>query len=42
MWPGMIHVFQQFPAELDAARQAIASAGAFLSRHLGLTPTSAT
>ena len=42
IWPGMIHVFQQFPAELDAARQAIASAGAFLSGHLSLTSTAAT
>jgi len=34
-WPGMIHVFQQFPAELHEARQAIASAGQFLAAHLG-------
>lgn len=34
-WPGMIHVFQQFPAELHEARQAITSAGQFLSAHLG-------
>ena len=34
-WPGMIHVFQQFPVELPEARQAIASAGQFLAAHLG-------
>jgi epsilon-lactone hydrolase len=34
-WPGMIHVFQQFPAELPEAREAIAAAGRFLATHLG-------
>jgi acetyl esterase/lipase len=34
VWPGMVHVFQQFPRELQAARQALAEAGAFLARHL--------
>lgn len=34
-WPGMIHVFQQFPAELHEALQAITSAGQFLAEHLG-------
>jgi acetyl esterase/lipase len=36
-WPGMIHVFQQFPTELHEARQALASAGQFLAEHLGAT-----
>ncbi|WP_048440367.1 alpha/beta hydrolase [Caenimonas sp. SL110] len=35
VWPAMIHVFQQFPAELHEARQAMASAGQFLEAHLG-------
>ncbi|WP_375394383.1 alpha/beta hydrolase [uncultured Sphingomonas sp.] len=30
VWPGMIHVFQQFAAELPEARAAIAEIGAFL------------
>lgn len=34
-WPGMIHVFQQFPAELHEARLALASAGHFLAAQLG-------
>lgn len=34
VWPGMVHVFQQFPRELHAARQALAEAGAFLASHL--------
>jgi acetyl esterase/lipase len=34
--PGMIHVFQQFPAQLREAREAIASAGEFLAAHLGV------
>ena len=34
VWPGMFHVFQQFPDELAAARQARASVGAFLRRRL--------
>jgi monoterpene epsilon-lactone hydrolase len=34
-WPGMIHVFQQFPAELPEAREALGAAGRFLAVHLG-------
>ena len=34
VWPGMFHVFQQFPAELIAARQARAAIGAFLRERL--------
>lgn len=30
VFPGMIHVFQQFPRELTEARVALASIGAFL------------
>ena len=37
-WPGMIHVFQQFPAELPQARQALAAGGRFLADHLGAAP----
>lgn len=36
VWPGMIHVFQQFPAELPEAREAIDAAGRFLAAHLGI------
>ncbi len=32
VYPGMIHVFQQFPARLPAAREALAAAGGFLRR----------
>ncbi len=42
VWPGMIHVFQQFPAELTSARLAVASAGAFLAKHLAVTAPSNT
>ncbi len=35
-WDGMVHVFQQFPAELPQAAEAVAAAGQFLRRHLGL------
>ena len=35
IWEGMIHVFQQFPAELVEARQALQSAGVFLRGRLG-------
>lgn len=38
IWPGMIHVFQQFPAELAEARDAIAAAGRFLAAHLRGAP----
>lgn len=34
VWPGMIHVFQQFPAELVEAVQAIEEGGRFLADHL--------
>jgi acetyl esterase/lipase len=37
VWPELIHVFQQFPAELPQAREALAAGGRFLARHLGLT-----
>ncbi len=36
VWPGMIHVFQQFAAELAPARDAISIGGRFLAAHLGL------
>lgn len=36
VWPGMIHVFQQFPGELPEAREAIAAGGRFLAAHLGV------
>ncbi len=39
VWPGMIHVFQQFPSELAAARAAIEAGGAFLAGHLFKTPS---
>jgi monoterpene epsilon-lactone hydrolase len=35
-WPGMVHVFQQFPSELQEAREALAAAGRFLAAHLGV------
>ena len=35
VWDGMVHVFQQFPAELAEARQAIASIGVFVRRQFG-------
>lgn len=38
VWPEMIHVFQQFIAELPEARDAIGQGGAFLSKHLGTHP----
>lgn len=31
IWPGMIHVFQQFPAELPEAREALAAGGRFVA-----------
>lgn len=34
VWENMIHVFQQFPAELIEAREAIESIGRFLQEHL--------
>jgi acetyl esterase/lipase len=39
-WPEMIHVFQQFLAELPQARQALAEGGRFLARHLDRKTTS--
>ena len=39
VWPGMIHVFQQFPGELPEAREAIAAGGRFLAAHLDIEPT---
>ena len=36
VWPGMIHVFQQFPAELSEAGEAIKAIGDFFTRHLDL------
>lgn len=33
VWPEMIHVFQQFAAELSEAREAIAGIGTFLRQH---------
>jgi acetyl esterase/lipase len=38
VWPGMIHVFQQFPTELPQAREALAAGGRFLAAHLGAAP----
>ena len=38
VWEGMIHVFQQFPAELIEAREARQSIGTFLRRHLREEP----
>lgn len=34
IWPGMIHVFQQFPNELPEARQALKQGANFLAVHL--------
>lgn len=34
-WPGMVHVFQQFPIELPEARDALDEGGRFLASHLG-------
>ncbi|WBY03065.1 alpha/beta hydrolase [Ramlibacter tataouinensis] len=38
-WPGMIHVFQQFPGELPEAREALLAGGRFLASHLGRAPS---
>jgi acetyl esterase/lipase len=35
VWPGMIHVFQQFPDALGEADAALAAGGAFLAARLG-------
>ncbi|MFL9499259.1 alpha/beta hydrolase [Rhodopseudomonas palustris] len=34
IWPGMIHVFQQFAGDLPQAHEAIAAGGHFIARHL--------
>lgn len=34
IWPGMIHVFQQFPDDLPEAREAVAAGGRFIASHL--------
>lgn len=39
VWPGMVHVFQQFPAELPEAREALQAGGRFLALHLGIAHT---
>ncbi len=36
VWPGMFHVFQQFPDDLAQAREALGAGGRFLAAHLGL------
>jgi monoterpene epsilon-lactone hydrolase len=41
VWEDMIHVFQQFPADLVEAREAIESIGAFLKKHLSSSVTPA-
>lgn len=41
-WPGMIHVFQQFPHELVQAREALLEGGRFLAGHLGRVLTGET
>ena len=38
IWPGMIHVFQQFPSELPQAREALYAGGRFLAARLGVAP----
>lgn len=38
VWPGMTHVFQQFPAELADARTAIAAGGQFLAAQFDAAP----
>jgi epsilon-lactone hydrolase len=39
IWPGMIHVFQQFPDNLPQAREAVAAGARFLSLHLDAART---
>lgn len=41
VWDGMIHAFQQLPAELAEASEALAAIGAFLRRHLPTTTRTA-
>lgn len=38
-WPGMIHVFQQFPGDLPEARDALDQSGRFLAARLGRVPS---
>ena len=38
VWPGMIHVFQQFPVELLEARNALATGGQFLMAQFEAAP----
>ncbi|HVZ44199.1 MAG TPA: alpha/beta hydrolase [Ramlibacter sp.] len=38
VWPGMIHVFQQFPSELREAHDALAQGATFLAARLGMQP----
>ena len=39
IWPGMIHVFQQFPDDLPEAREAVAAGGKFIATHLATVQT---
>jgi acetyl esterase/lipase len=39
VWPGMFHVFQQFPQELSEARDALVAGGRFLAAHLQAAST---
>jgi monoterpene epsilon-lactone hydrolase len=39
VWPGMIHVFQQFPAELPEAREALEAGGQFLAAQFDAAST---
>lgn len=41
-WPGMIHVFQQFPGDLPEARDALDQGGRFLAARLGCIPSGET
>jgi epsilon-lactone hydrolase len=40
IWPGMIHVFQQFPDELPEARESVVAGGRFIATHLVRAPSS--
>lgn len=39
VWPGMIHVFQQFPTQLAEARDALADGGRFFAARFGAAST---
>jgi acetyl esterase/lipase len=39
IWPGMIHVFQQFPDDLPEARDAVAIGGSFIASHFRIART---